>query len=237
MAIRRSELDIPTPAGPMPAHLARPEGAGPFPAVVVLMEAFGLLPHIASVADRLAGEGYLAVAPDLYHRQGSRRRAGYDELAQAIALMQKLDDEEFLADMAATLDFLAARDDVDDSRIGVTGFCMGGRLAFLTACALPGRVAAVAPFYGGGIPNHLDRAGAIRAPLLLFYGDRDDFIPMDQVRRTEARLRELGKEFGLEIYADAGHGFLCDERASYHAPAAADAWRKLTAFFERQLKG
>ena len=228
-------VEIPTAGGRMPAHLVAPEGAGPFPAVVVLMEAFGLVPHIEAVAGRLAGEGYVALAPDLYHRAGAESRVGYDRLADAIALMQKLDDAEFLEDMRACLDFLAARDDVREDRIGVTGFCMGGRLTFLTACALPERVAAAAPFYGGGIAGHLDRAPAIRCPLLLFFGGRDAFIPLEQVRAIEARLSELGKEHALELYPEAEHGFFCDERASYHPGAAADAWRKLTDFFARHL--
>jgi carboxymethylenebutenolidase len=228
-------VEIPTPDGRMPARLVEPEGAGPFPAVVVLMEAFGLVPHVEAVAERLAGEGYVALAPDLYYRAGPDSRVGYDQLADAIALMQKLDDARFVEDMRASLDFLAARATVREDRIGVTGFCMGGRLAFLSACALPGRVTAAAPFYGGGIVGHLDRASDIRCPLLLFFGGRDAFIPMEQVRAIEARLSELGKEHALELYPAAEHGFFCDERASHHPEAAADAWRKLTAFFRRHL--
>jgi carboxymethylenebutenolidase len=138
--------------------------------------------------------------------------------------------------MGAVLDWLGARADVDGARIGVTGFCMGGRLSFLAACALPDRVAAAVPFYGGGIANHLALADRIRAPLYLFFGEKDAFIPLEQVQRIEARLAELGKTFHCKVYPGADHGFFCDERASYHAEAAADAWRELARFFARHLK-
>jgi carboxymethylenebutenolidase len=234
--MRTSTVEIRTPEGSMPAHLAEPEGRGPFPALVVIMEAFGLVPHIRSVAERLAGEGYVALAPDFYWRWLPENAVGYDRLDRAIALMQKVDDAKFTGDMGAALDFLAARADVDGARIGVTGFCMGGRLSFLTACALPDRIAAAAPFYGGGIANHLARADRIRAPLYLFFGEKDAFIPLDQVQKIETRLSELGRTFHCKVYPGADHGFFCEERASYHAEAAADAWRELMRFFARHLK-
>jgi carboxymethylenebutenolidase len=220
----------------MPCYLAQPEGTGPFPAVVVIMEAFGLLPHIEQVAGRLAGEGYVALAPDFYYRELPDNKVGYDRLPEAIALMQKVDDGKFTQDMAAVLDFLAARDDVDASRVGVTGFCMGGRLSFLTACALPDRVAAAAPFYGGGIAGHLEQADAIACPLLLFFGEKDAFIPLDQVEQIEARLGELGKRSEVKVYSGAEHGFFCDERESHHPEAAADAWQRLRTFFAEHLR-
>jgi carboxymethylenebutenolidase len=234
--MRTSTVEIRTPEGAMPAHLAEPEGRGPFPAVVVIMEAFGLVPHIRSVAERLAGEGYVALAPDFYWRMLPDNAVGYDRLDRAIALMQKVNDAKFTEDMRAALDWLAAREDVDGTRIGVTGLCMGGRLSFLTACALPDRIAAAAPFYGGGIANHLAQADRIQAPLYLFFGEKDAFIPLDQVQRIEARLAELGKTFHCKVYPGADHGFFCEERTSYHAEAAADAWRELTRFFARHLK-
>lgn len=236
MAIRTSTIEIATPDGSMPAHLAEPEAAGPHPAVVVLMEAFGLVPHIESVADRLAAEGYVTVAPDIYYRELPDNKVGYDRLGDAIALMQKLDDQRFIADMGATLDDLAARESVDGARIGITGFCMGGRLSFLTACALPDRVAASAPFYGGGIPGHLEQADRIQAPLYLFFGEDDAFIPRDQVERIDARLKKLGKSYKLKSYPGAEHGFFCDQRVSYDPKAAEDAWKELRTFFAEHLR-
>jgi carboxymethylenebutenolidase len=234
--MRTSRVEIAAEAGSMPCYLAEPEGPGPFPAVVVIMEAFGLLPHIEQVADRLAGEGYVALAPDFYYRELPDNKVGYDRLPEAIALMQKVDDGKFTQDMGAVLDFLAAQSNVDASRVGVTGFCMGGRLSFLTACALPERVAAAAPFYGGGITGHLGQADAITSPLLLFFGENDAFIPLDQVEQIEARLGELGKQFEVKVYSGAEHGFFCDERASHHPEAAADAWQRLRSFFAAHLQ-
>lgn len=234
--MRTRRVEIAAEAGVMPGHLAEPEGPGPFPAVVVIMEAFGLLPHIEQVAERLAGEGYVALAPDFYYRELPDNKVGYDRLEDAIALMQKVDDAKFALDMAAALDFLASREDVDAARIGVTGFCMGGRLSFLTACVLPDRVAAAAPFYGGGIAGHLGQADAITCPLLLFFGEKDAFIPLDQVEQIDARLGELDKRYEVKVYPGAEHGFFCHERESHHRDAAADAWNRLTTFFAAQLK-
>lgn len=234
--MKTSRVEIATSDGVMPAHLAEPGGAGPFPAVVVIMEAFGLVPHVEGVADRLAEEGYVALAPDFYHRELPDNKVGYDRLSDAIALMQKLDDRSFISDMRTALDFLGTRENVDGSRIGVTGFCMGGRLSFLTACALPDRIVAAAPFYGGGIVGHLGGADSIRCPLLLFFGGKDPFIPAEQVEQIEARLLALDKRFELEVYPGADHGFFCEERASYHAEAAADAWERLRGFFAQHLR-
>ena len=236
MAIRTSIIEIAMPDGSMPAHLAEPEGEGSHPAVVVLMEAFGLVPHIESVCDRLAAEGYVTVAPDIYYRELPDNKVRYDQLNDAIALMQKLDDGRFVADMRATLDDLAARANVNGERLGVTGFCMGGRLAFLSACAFPDRISAAAPFYGGGITGHLDQAESIQAPLYLFFGDEDAFIPREQVDQIAARLRELGTDYKLKSYPGAAHGFFCDQRESHEPKAAEDAWSELRSFFAEHLR-
>ncbi len=235
--MRTSTVEIKTAEAAMPAHLAEPEGQGPFPGVVVIMEAFGLLPHICDVANRLADEGYVALAPDFYYRDLPDNKAGYDQLERAITLMQRVDDEKFLDDMRATLSFLRARENVESRKLGVTGFCMGGRLSFLTACALPDEIAACAPFYGGGIVNHLPQADRMRCPITLFFGEEDPYIPMDQVIQIDARLKELGKSYQLKTYPGANHGFFCSERTAYQAAAARDAWTTLLSFFSRNLQG
>ena len=112
---------------------------------------------------------------------------------------------------------------------------MGGRLSFLSACALPDEFAASAPFYGGGIGALLDRADSIRCPLHLFFGQLDAFIPQEEVRRIEERLGELGLDYAIDNYPGANHGFCCEEREEYHAAAAEDAWSKLEAFFAKNL--
>lgn len=234
MEIRSETTVIPSDGGRMSAWLALPPA--PRGAVIVLMEAFGLVPAFRKEVERIARMGYLALAPDLYHRQAPDNTASYDELPKAIALMRKLSDAEALADLRAAVAHVRARPDLAAAPIAVTGFCMGGRLAFLAACELPGAFAACAPFYGGGIGALLDRADRIRCPLHLFFGERDFFIPPDEVARIDARLRALGLDYALEHYAGAVHGFCAEERRdSYHAAAAADAWVKLEAFLAKHL--
>ena len=237
MQLRSERISIASGAGRMPAYLALPAGAGtPRAAVIVLMEAFGLVPNLERETDRIARMGYVALAPDLYHRQAPDNTARYDELPKAVAMMRAIDDAAFLDDMRATLAQLRRMPEVDAARIGVTGFCMGGRLSFLAACELGAELRACAPFYGGGIGALLERAEKIRCPLHLFFGQEDFFIPQDEVHRIDERLRALGLDHAIDNYAGAVHGFCCEERTeSYHAAAARDAWTKVEAFFARTL--
>jgi len=223
--------------GAMPVYLAEPTAPGRHPAVIVIMEAFGLNGHIEDVARRIAAEGYVALAPDIYWRQLPDNKVGYDELPKAIGLMQKVKDDKVVQDLSAALDFLAARPNVNGAKLGCTGFCMGGRLTFLLAAERPDRLAAAAPFYGGGIAGLLDKASKIKAPLYLFFGERDAFIPLDQVKQIDAKLTELGKAHTTKVYAGSDHGFFCNDRGSYDAKSAADAWSELKAFFKKHLGG
>ena len=240
MTVTSTLVQVPTSDGNMSASLSRPAAAGRYPGVVVVQEAFGLNGHIKDVAARIAGEGYVTLAPDLYYRAGGPV-VGYDNLPEAIRLMMELTDDNIVKDMGAAIAFLQQQDGVRADRIGFTGFCMGGRVSFLTACLNPAVKAAV-PFYGGGIAGAtppakapLDHAGALAAPLLLFFGDQDAFIPLDQVDRIKSRLAELQKEVEVVVYPGADHGFFCNERPSYHADAAQDAWNRMLAFFSKHL--
>jgi carboxymethylenebutenolidase len=235
MEIRTSHETLTTPDGAMPVYVAEPTTPGRRPAVIVIMEAFGLNAHIEDVTRRIAAEGYVALAPDIYWRSLPDNKVGYDELPKAIGLMQKVDDAKVVQDLGCALDALAKRPNVNAAKIGATGFCMGGRLAFLVAAELPERIAAAAPFYGGGIASLLPKAEKIRAPLYLFFGERDDFIPPDQVKAIDAKLKELGKPYTLKTYTGAYHGFFCNDRVSYNATAAADAWKELLGFFRKHL--
>jgi carboxymethylenebutenolidase len=232
--VKKQTVNIATNDGVMPAHWILPEGDGPFPGVIVLMEAFGLVSHIEDVAERLAGEGYAALAPDVYYRSLPDNKVGYDELPKAIELMQKVEDGAFIKDMESAIQFMEESGEVKEG-LGVIGFCMGGRLTFLTACELPEKIAAAAPFYGGGIPNHLAQAGNISSPMLLFFADKDGFIPLEQVTAVDEKLKELGKEYRIQRYAEADHGFFCDNRASFHGPSAADAWQQLKGFLATNI--
>jgi len=237
MEIRTSRENVTTPDGAMPVYVAEPSAAGRRSAVIVIMEAFGLNAHIEDVTRRIAAEGYVALAPDIYWRSLPENKVGYDELPKAIGLMQKVNDAKVVQDLGAALDALAVRPNVNAAKVGVTGFCMGGRLAFLLAAEQPERVAAAAPFYGGGIAALLPKADKIRAPLYLFFAEKDLFIPQDQVKAIDAKLKELGKAYSLKTYTGADHGFFCNDRESYNASAAADAWMELLAFFRKHLGG
>lgn len=234
MATTSSTVQISASDGTMSGFLARPSGEGKHPAVLVIMEAFGLNAHIKDVANRLAGEGYVALAPDMYYRQPNAV-VGYDQLPEAIGLMTSLRDDAIVKDVSAAVSYLEAQPFVRADRIGITGFCMGGRISFLSACSIPA-LKASAPFYGGGIGGLLDRAGGINCPMLLFFGDQDPFIPNDEVDTIRKTLGDLKKQAEVQVYAGAPHGFFCNERDSYRPEAAADAWKRLTAFLARHLK-
>jgi dienelactone hydrolase len=238
-------VQVPAEAGNMSAFSARPTAAAVYPAVVVVQEAFGLNEHIKDVATRLAREGYVTLAPDLYYRE-KNAVVGYDNLPDAIRLMSGLSDDKIVKDMAGAITYLQQQPFVRADRIGVTGFCMGGRVTFLTAC-LNSAVKAAVPFYGGGIgsvmqPSErtprapLEYADTLTAPLLLFFGENDPFIPLDEVERIKQRLAELKKNTQTVVYPGAPHGFFCNGRDSYRADAAKDAWERLLRFFAQHLK-
>jgi carboxymethylenebutenolidase len=233
--VQTQMVEIPASGGTMPAFLARPNGEGRFPAVLVIMEAFGLNGHIKDVTKRLAAEGYVTLAPDLYWRGGKGRTAGYDQLPAAIGLMQSLKDPDIVDDVRSAIAFLEKQAAVRADRIGITGFCMGGRVSFLAAAELADKIKAAAPFYGGGIP--IDKSAKVKAPMLIFFGEDDGFIPLEQVEALRAELKKHGKQAEVVVYKGAGHGFFCNERESYQKEAASDSWERLKKFFAQHLKG
>jgi len=244
MEIKSEMTQVKASDGQMPAFLATPVEKGPCPGVIVVMEAFGLNEHIKGVAGRIAREGYVTVAPDLYYRSKDSV-AAYSDLPKALGLMGALSDAKIVEDVRATVNLLKSQPKVQGDRIGVTGFCMGGRITFLSACHLP--IRAAVPFYGGGIgrvmmPSEktphppIDDAAGITGALLVFYGAEDGFIPMDEVALVEKKLKSLGKNAEVVVYEGAGHGFFCEERESYNKKAADDSWKRLRAFFDQHLR-
>jgi dienelactone hydrolase len=235
MAVTTEQTEVPSGTGRMPVFVARPSGGRPAGAVLVVQEAFGLNGHIRRVAERVAGEGWVALAPDLYWRGGPSRTASYDELPAAITLMQSVSDRQLVDDVRAAADWLDAQPFVRAGRLGITGFCMGGRVSYLAACELGPRITACAPFYGGGMP--VEKTAGLAAPVLAFFGEKDPWIPPERVQALRDAARAHGKAVDVVVYPGADHGFFCDERGSYDAAAAADAWRRLVAFFHRHLDG
>ncbi len=239
MDIRTDTDSLPTADGLMPAYICRPATGGPHPAVIVVMEAFGLNAHIKDVTERIAREGYVTIAPDFFYRFGSPI-VPYGEVSRAIGYIQQLDDAALMAEMGVVMQHLRSLAEVRGDRIGITGFCMGGRIAFLTACRHPAAVKVAIAFYGGGIAADtpaapLNDAPRIQCPVLCFFGEADRMIPMDQVRRLDETLRRLKKTAEVKVYAGAGHGFFCDDRPSYHPDAAASAWSLTSLWLSKYL--
>lgn len=219
----------------MALYVARPADRKHAPAIIVLQEAFGLNGHIRDIAERCARAGYLAVAPELFHRTAPHGFAGsYDDMQTVMEHYQAVTDAGLDADLHATLHWLQADAQCDATRIAAMGFCMGGRAAFLANAVLPLRAAVC--FYGGGIaPSLLPRAEQQHGPALLFWGGLDQHITLQQRRDVGDALRAAGKSFVEVEYADADHGFFCDERKSYNAHAATEAWVLTLAFLRNRL--
>jgi carboxymethylenebutenolidase len=236
MQIEQSDVIIPTPDGQMPAVLMMPTENNSGAAILLMMEAFGLTPHIRDVANRIANEGYVVLVPDLYYRELPNNKFGYDEVEQAMAMMWRLDfGNPMEADLRAALAYLKSRPGVKPDRVGVTGFCLGGGLTFFTACKFSAEIVAAAPFYGMVLDEWIEAVKDMAVPIYLFFGGVDPFIPRDRIQQIESRFKELGKDYTLKIYPEAGHGFFCHERADYNRPAAEDAWHELTRFFKQHL--
>ncbi len=226
----------------LPGYYVTPAGTGKFPAVIVLMEAFGLNNWCRSICDRLALSGFAAVAPDFY--RGTTY--AYTDVPGAIGKLKSLNDDAIMSDVGKSIDFLAARSEINASGVGVIGFCMGGRYAFLANAVYPTKIKAAISFYGGGIdatPGNplgqksiLDRVTTIQSPIMLMYGSEDQLIAADEHGRVAAALSKAKKRYVLNLFPNAGHGFMSDRRENYSAEAAAEAWMMTTGFFSQNLK-
>jgi carboxymethylenebutenolidase len=228
----------------MEGYLTQPEAAGKYPAVMVIQEVWGVNSHIQAVTDRLPSQGYVGLAPALFHREGRMTLGLYEELDTALARLGRCTDANIVADLKASMDYLKSQPFVDAQRIGVVGFCFGGRVAYQAACNLPDLQAAVV-FYGGRIlqplggdgPAPIEQTANINAPILGLFGEEDQNPSPQDVARIEAALRQHGKTYEFHMYPGCGHGFHCDARVSYRPEAAKDAWSKTLAWFDKYLKG
>ena len=208
-------------------YLATP-ASGSGPGVVVIQEWWGLVPHVKDVADRFAGEGFVALAPDLYH---GRSTTSPDEAGK---LMMALEIDRAERDLRGAIEFLLARDDVAAERVGTVGFCMGGQLSLFAACANPS-VGACVDFYGIH-PNVTPDLAGLEAPVLGFFAERDGFVTPEAARKLESDLRAAGKDVEITIFEGADHAFFNDSRPDvYHAGYAAECWSRMVAFYRRHL--
>jgi carboxymethylenebutenolidase len=226
------------------AYLAMPEAEGQYPGVVVIQEIFGVNDHIRDITRRLAREGYIAIAPAIYQRQAPGFETGYTEADIKIGREYKnqTQADELLSDIQATIDYLKGIPAVQAVDLGCIGFCFGGHVAYLAA-TLP-EIQATASFYGAGIATMtpgggeptITRTKDITGTLYAFFGTEDASIPPEQVDQIEQELRKHQINHQVFRYEGADHGFFCDQRGSYNADAAADAWVKVLNLFRQELK-
>ena len=223
--------------GEMKLYLNVPEGPSAFPGIVVIHHGPGVDQFVREIVDRLAGEGYAAIAPDLFHRITDSM------LADGSSRRDHLSDPEIVADLNATVEYLGRQPSVAGDRLGITGFCMGGRVVWLGAAATPHFSAAV-PYYGGGImvpwgkadQSPFQRSQGINCPMMFHFGEIDGNPSQADMARMDADLTRLGKEHQFFTYPGADHAFMNDLGEKYDRAAAEVSWPRTLEFFSQHLK-
>jgi carboxymethylenebutenolidase len=233
------EIKIATSDGAMPGYRAQPRSGAPFPVALVVQEIFGVHEHIRDVCRRLAKAGYMAIAPELYARQGDvSKLTDIQEIVTNVVM--KVPDAQVMADLDATVDWAEQTHAADVSRLAITGFCWGGRIVWLYAAHSP-KLRAGAAWYGRlatpSDPLHpkqpVDVAASLRAPVLGLYGGADDGIPQTDVEKMKAAIAAAHGPSEIVVYPGAPHGFHADYRPSYRETEAKDAWKRMLAWFAK----
>jgi len=238
--LEAGEFRIPTIDGEIPAYRAQPASGGPFPVILVVQEIFGVHEHIKDICRRLAKLGYLAVAPELFFRQGDVSKiTDFREIIGRV--VAKVPDAQVLQDLDATAAW-ASKSGGDPKKLAITGFCWGGRIVWLYAAHNPDLKAGVA-WYGRLTspktelqPAHpLDVAARLKAPVLGLYGGADSGIPNETVEQMQAALKEAGSKSEIVLYPDTPHAFFADYRPSYRREQAEDGWKRLLDWFKKHV--
>jgi len=236
--LEAGEVQVPASDRPIPAYSAMPAQGGPFPTVLVVQEIFGVHEHIKDICRRLAKAGYYAIATELYVRQGDvSKLSSIDEIRPIVA---KVADAQVMSDLDATVAFAKASGHADTTRLGITGFCWGGRITWLYTAHNPAIKAGVA-WYGRlvGEPsplmprNPIDVASDLNAPVLGLYGGADQGIPPDSIEAMRKACAAAGKTCEIVVYEGAPHAFNADYRPSYRPEPAKDGWARLLAWFKQ----
>ena len=231
------EVKIPVADGDIPAYRAMPEKGKSFPVAIVIQEIFGVHEHIKDICRRFAKLGYMAIAPELYARQGDVSKL---EMNQIMPIVQKVPDAQVMADLDATIAYAKKTGKGNTDKVGITGFCWGGRIVWLYAAHNP-KVKAGVAWYGRlvGQPNALqtkhpiDVAATLKVPVLGLYGGKDGGIPNDTVERMQKALKDANSKSEIILYPDMPHGFHADYRPSYRKETAEDGWNRLLAWFKK----
>jgi carboxymethylenebutenolidase len=231
-------VKIPVSDGQMPGYRARPASGQRFPIALVVQEIFGVHEYIQDVCRRFAKLGYLAVAPELYARQGDVSHM--TDTSEIMKVVAKVPDSQVLSDLDAAASWASKSEPGDANKLGITGFCWGGRIVWLYAAHNPKLKAAVA-WYGRLVgktselqpKNPIDGVKELKAPVLGLYGGKDAGIPLESIEQMREALKKAGKTAEIIVYPDAGHAFHADYRPSYRADAAADGWARLQAWFKK----
>ena len=219
----------------MNAYVATPAAGGKAAGLLVFQEAFGVNAHIRDVAERFAKLGYVAIAPELFHRTAPGFEGDYANFPGVMPHLQALTPDGIIADARAAFDWLQANPRVLPNATACIGFCMGGRASYLANAGLP--LKAAVSFYGGGIvPALLPRAADQHAPILFFWGSLDTHIPKEHVRAIVDAMQEAKKTFVNVEFSDANHAFFCDARPAYKETAAKQAWDLTLRFLSTYVK-
>ena len=234
------EVKIPVQGGEIPGYRAMPAAGVNFPTILVVQEIFGVHEWIKDICRRLAKMGYYAIAPELYARQGDPTRIS-DTGTLIKDIVSKVPDAQVIGDLDAAAAYAKSTGKADTTKLGITGFCWGGRIVWMYAGHNPDLKAAVAWYgpvarsYHEGDRTPLDIVPNIKAAVLGLYGGDDPGIPRETIDRINAAMKAAGKTAEIVVYPDTPHGFLADYRPSYRKEAAADGWRRLTEWFKKYL--
>jgi carboxymethylenebutenolidase len=232
------EVKIPVQDGSIPGYRAMPETGGPFPTILVVQEIFGVHEHIKDICRRLAKVGYFAVAPALYAREGDV--VGMTDIKQIMQVVAKVPERQVASDLDATVAWAKSTGKADTSKLGIVGFCWGGRQVWLYAAHNPELKAGVS-WYGVlqrpknemTPDNPIDVVQRINAPILGLYGGADPAIPVAQIDEFKSALKAAGKPSEIIVYPDTPHGFNADYRPSYRPQQAKDGWKRMLAWFKQ----
>jgi carboxymethylenebutenolidase len=238
-SLTAGEVKIPVADGEIPAYRAMPASGGPFPVALVVQEIFGVHEHIKDICRRFAKLGFMGVAPELYARQGDVTKiADIKEILSNV--VSKVSDTQVMSDLDATVQWAQKSGNGNVDKLGVTGFCWGGRIVWLYAAHNPRLKAGVA-WYGRLVgqaielqpKNPIEVAGALKAPVLGLYGGADQGIPNETVEQMRQALKAAGGRSEIVLYPEAPHGFHADYRPSYRKEAAEDGWKRLQEWFKK----